>query len=188
MVLCLAGGSIGYVIGHINLPYHQGKMKIVASEPVETQLFYDTGRGFNEEESVKQVVYQAGVPVILDFSFPGRTICAIRFDPGKKPVQMEIHDIMLQYRGEPPFRVPLDSLVPSNDILSLEYDGLVLTIKTTAAANDPIVLLKRIGPAPHSSLLRNLIHILAGAGIALGVAFFSVWVYRMASSSGCRQG
>lgn len=177
-IFCLAGGILGYFIGHMDSSNHQITMKIEVTEPVETQLFYDTGSGFNEKESVKQMIYQTDEPVILDFSFPGQSIRALRFDPSRTPTQMKIHEITIRYREMNPFNVPLDSLVTANDILFQEYDGKILTIKTSATGKDPIILLTQIGSAPHSSLFKNLIHIVVCAGVALGVAFFSVCLYR----------
>ncbi|MGD1151734.1 MAG: hypothetical protein ABR911_02480 [Syntrophales bacterium] len=177
-ILCLTGGILGFFVSQADPPYHRVTMKIESSKPVETQLFYDTGKGFNENDSIKQVVYQTNIPVILDFSFPGRNIRALRFDPSRAPAQMKIYDITIRYRGEQPFRVPLNSLLPSRDIVSLQNDGNSLTLETTVTAEDPILLLTRIGPAPHTSKLRILMYILAGVVIALGIAFFFGWVYR----------
>lgn len=177
-ILCLTGGIIGYFASQTDPPYHRVTMRIESSKPVETQLFYDAGKGFNKNDSIKQVVYQTNIPVILDFSLPGRNIRALRFDPSRAPAQMKIYDITIRYRGEQPFRVPLNSLLPSRDIVSHQNDGNALTLETTVTAEDPILLLTRIGPAPHTSKLRILMYILAGAIIALVIAFFVVWVYR----------
>ena len=182
-ILCLTGGLAGYWVEKTSVPYHQMTMNILSSALVETQLFYDTGQGFNERESISQVVYSTDTPVALNFAFSGHTICGLRFDPGKNQVTMKIQDIVIHYHGKLPFRVPLDSLVPVRDIPFHQYDGRTLTIQTDSTAEDPMTLLRQIGPAPHSALMGSIAHTLAGATIALGIAFFFVWVYRNTSNN-----
>ena len=177
-IFCLTGGILGFFVSQADPPYHRITMRIESSRPVETQLFYGAGKGFNENESIKQVVYQTNIPVMLDFSFPGRNIRALRFDPSRSAAKIIIHEIILKYQGEKPFTVPLDSLTAVNDIKSLHYDGRALPVETTEAAQDPILYLSRIGPAPHAFKLRELLFILAGAIISLVIFFFVIWAYR----------
>ena len=177
-VFCLTGGILGYFISQADYSCCQVTMTIESSKPVETQLFYDTGRGFNESDSIKKVIYQANVPVILDFSLSGREFRGIRFDPSRSPAKIKIHEIILQYQKEKPFAVPLDSLTTVKDIKSLHYDGTTLTVEMTEAAQDPILNLSRIGPAPRLTPFKIIAWISTGAVIALGIAFLIVWVYR----------
>lgn len=177
-ILCLTGGILGYFISQADYSCCQVTMTIESSKPVETQLFYDTGKGFNENDSIKKVIYEANVPVILDFSLSGREFPGLRFDPSRSPAKIKIHEIILQYQKEKPFTVPLDSLTVVKDIKSLYYDRQTVTVETAEAAQDPVLYLSRIGPAPHASTLRTLLFIVAGAFTALGVAFFVVCVYR----------
>lgn len=146
--------------------------------PAETQLFYNTGKEFNENESLKKVIYQTNTPVTLDFDISGRTLHGLRFDPSRSPAKIKIHEIIIQYHAEKPFSVPLDSLKAVKDIKSLHFDGKILTVDTEEAVEDPILLLTRIGPAPHTSKLRILVYILAGVIISLAIASFIAWVYQ----------
>lgn len=177
-ILCLTGGILGFFVSQADPTYHRVTIRIESSKPVETQLFYDTGKGFNENDSIKQVVYQTNIPVILDFSLPGRNIRALRFDPGRSPAQIKIYEIVLKYQGEKPFSVPLDSLKAVKDIRSLHYDERAVTVEMAEKAEDPVLYLSRIGPARHASTARILLFIVAGAFIALGVAFLIVLGYR----------
>ena len=177
-LFCLIGGVWGYLLSREEQPYHQFMITIESTKPVETQLFYDTGMGFNEGESIKKVIYQANTPVTLHFDLSGRNIRDLRFDPSRSPVSMKILGIMIQYQGEQPFTVPLDSLIPAKNILSYQYEGKTLTFATTEAAKDPIFLLKMIGPAPHASMLRTIRFILAGAFVSLVMVLFIVCLYR----------
>jgi hypothetical protein len=182
-IFCLIGGVWGYLLSREEQPYHQFVITIESKKPVETQLFYDTGMGFNEVESINKLIYQANTPVTLYFDLSGRNIRDLRFDPSRLPVKMKILSVMIQYQGEQPFTVPLDSLIPAKDILLYQYDGKILTFVTTETAEDPIFLLKRIGPAPHASMLRTILFILAGAFVSLVIVLFIVCVYRSSQLS-----
>lgn len=178
IAVCLAGGIGGYLWSQKDPAYHEAIMTLESSVPAETQLFYDTGRGFNERESDRKVVYQAGVPVTLYFELSGANIRALRFDPSRSQAKIRIHELILKYRDDKSFAVPLDSLKAANDIQSLQYNGKVLTVETVDAAQDPILLLSRIGPAPRTTPLKIIARVLTGAVIALVLALLIVWVYR----------
>ena len=178
------GGVGGYFLsGPENAPL-QVLITLESSVPIETQLYYDTGKGFNEGESLKQAIYQANVPVTLDFDIPDRKLNGLRFDPGRSHARIKIFEILIQNnRKGMPFAVPLDSMTAARDIKSLQYDGRVLTVETTEAAQDPILLLDRIGKASESSILKTLLFSLGGAFAALAVALFILGVYRSSFDS-----
>ena len=177
-ILLMVGGASGYMLGQAEPYHHQAQVTLESSTPVETQFFYDTGRGFNENESMRQTVYRANAPSTLNFEFDGKKITGLRFDPAGSPARIRIHGIVVTYQREKPFAVPLDTLSAARDIQSLHYDGQTLNVETTGSAQDPILHLSRIGPAPMPSLFRTLSHIAVGAAITLGLAFFILWVYR----------
>ena len=178
MISVLTGGILGYFIGQADDPFHQVIITIESAIPSETQLFYDTGKGFNENDSIRQVIHQVDVPVVLDFGFSGHNLYGLRFDPSRSPVKMKISQIIIKYQKEKPFTVPLDSLTAVNDIKSVYYDGQTVTVETTETAEDPILYLSRLGPAPRSSTITIIAWILIGAVIALGVVLLFAWVYR----------
>lgn len=182
-ILCLTGGISGFFIGQADSPYHQVMITLESSVPAETQFFYDTGKGFNENDSLKKLIYHANAPVTLDFDLSGPNLYGLRFDPSRSPAKIKIYEIILKYQGENPFSAPLDSLKAVKDIKTLHFDGKMLSVETAEVVEDPILLLTRIGPAPHNSKLRVLMHILAGAIISLLIAFFVVWVYRNCMNS-----
>ena len=181
-VFFLAGGVFGYILSQPDHSHHQVMITLESSIPLETQLFYDIGRGFSENDSVKKVIYRVDVPVTLNFDLSG-PLNHLRFDPSRSPAKTKIYNIILKYRGEKPFTVPLDSLTAEKDIKSTSYDGKTLTVETTEAAEDPILYLSRIGPAPQSTPLKIIAWILTGAFAALVIAFFIVWVYRNSLNS-----
>ena len=178
------GGVGGYFLsGPENAPL-QVLITLESSVPIETQIYYDTGKGFNEGESIKQAVYQANVPVTLDFDIPDRKLIGLRFDPGRSHARIKIFEILIQNnRKGTPFAVPLDTLSAARDIKSLQYDGQALIVETTEAAQDPILLLGRIGKATEPSIARTTLFSLGGAFSALAVALFILWVYRSSFDS-----
>lgn len=177
-IMLMVGGASGYILGQAEPYHHQARITLESSTPVEAQFFYDTGRGFNENESIRQTVYRENAPSTLNFEFDRKKITGLRFDPAGSPARIRIHGIVITYHREKPFAVPLDTLSAARDIQSLHYDGQTLNVETTGTAQDPILHLSRIGPAPMPSLFRTLSHIAAGAAIALGLALFILWVYR----------
>ena len=184
VTLCLTGSLLGYFASRADRPNYQVLITLESSVPIETQLYYDTGKGFNEGESIKKVVYHSNVPVTLDFEILGPTLKNLRFDPGRSHARIKIFEILIQNnRKGTPFAVPLDSMTAARDIKSLQYDGRVLTVETTEAAQDPILLLDRIGKASESSILKTTLFSLGGAFAALAVALFILWVYRSSFDS-----
>jgi hypothetical protein len=179
----LTGGIFAYFISYANPPFHQIIMTIESSMPSETQLFYDNGKGFNEKDSSRKVIYQTDTAVVLDFSLTGPNLYGLRFDPSRSPAKIIIHEIIIKYQKEKPFTVPLDSLTAANDIKSLHYNGKTMTVETTEAAEDPVLYLSRLGPAPRLTLITIIAWILTGAVSASGIAFSIVWVYRNALNS-----
>jgi hypothetical protein len=173
----LTGGILGYFISYANPPFHQVIITIESSIPLEAQLFYDIGKGFNENDSGRKVIYQTDTAVVLDFSLTGPNLYGLRFDPSRSPGKVIIHEIIIKYQKEKPFTVPLDSLTAANDIKSLHYNGKTMTVETTETAVDPILYLTRLGPAPRLTPL-IIQRILTGAVIAYVIAFLIVWVYR----------
>ena len=56
VLFSMAGGVGGYFLsGTDNVP-HQVLITLESSVPIETQLYYDSGRGFNEGDSINQIV------------------------------------------------------------------------------------------------------------------------------------
>jgi hypothetical protein len=177
-IFCMAGGVGGYALNRTDSMPPRVLITLESSAPIETQLFYDTGKGFNENDSSRKVLYQVNVPVTLNFDIPGPKLNGLRFDPSRSPARINISEIIIKYQKEKTFAVPLDSLKAAKDIKSLRYDGRALTVETTGTARDPILLFTRIGQAPKPSIMRTILHVAAGAIITLGMAFFILWVYR----------
>jgi hypothetical protein len=182
--LSLAGGILWHLIGQNDYKYHQVIIILESSAPIETQLFYDLGKGFNENESIRKVVYQSDIPLTLQYDFSASNLYGLRFDPNRAPAKIKIHEIVIDYQDEKPFFVPLDSLKAVNDIKLLRYEGSILTVETSETTSDPILYLSVIGQAPRLSPFKIITWMLFGAAIALGIAVFIVWAYRNCLNEG----
>ena len=105
------------------------------------QLFWDTGRGFNEAQSVRQDFQPPPRRQILRFQLPREVpLRALRFDPLSSAGRLDVFSIRLvdQYLKVRRI-VPLSSLRAVRDIQNLETRDQKLVIQTTADARDPIL-------------------------------------------------
>ena len=175
ITLLLFGGASGYILGRAEEHHHQALITLESSKPIETQFFFDTGKGFNEKESNRKVIYQVNVPITIQCDFSGQQIEALRLDPSRSSARIKIHELILQYHKKRPFTVPLDSIVAARDIETMHHEGRVLILEVAENAKDPILLLRQIGPAPKSSKMRPIVSIIAKALFAFGIALFIIY-------------
>lgn len=175
VTLCLTGGLLGYFVTRAEEHHHQALITLESSQPIETQFFFDTGKGFNEKESNREVIYRVNVPITIQYDFSGQQIEALRLDPSRSPARIKIHELILQYHEQRPFTVPLDSIAAARDIEIMRHEGRVLILEVVENAKDPILLLRQIGPAPKSSKMRPIVSIIAKALFAFGMVLFIVY-------------
>ena len=72
---------------------------IVTSKPAMAQLFFDTGPGFNEKESIRLNYEPHQGLQTLRYSLPKKPLKALRFDPCEGEDQLEIRGIRLVDAG-----------------------------------------------------------------------------------------
>ncbi len=115
-------------------------MEIAANQPGLAQLYYDTGKGFNETES--EVVTYSGnsAKELISFSLPGKSVTALRFDPASNPVKMKIYSINGVFSsGE---SVPVDLLgVKARRYTKVTVTGDAIMVTGRIFNNDPGVLI-----------------------------------------------
>ena len=84
----------------IHLRHFYQSIHIVVDAKITTsdtyQLFYDTGKGFNEEESVKVQVFPSSNFQSVVFALPIVPISNFRFDPGSATKDVEIRQISFE--------------------------------------------------------------------------------------------
>jgi hypothetical protein len=112
---------------------------LVSGDPSQAQLFWDTGNGFNEAESVRQNHEPHQGQQTLRFLLPEKMPQRFRFDPRDNEGWLKIRGIRLVDAGQRTQAVlPLNSLLPERDIATLEAEPDGTTLKTAAGASDPI--------------------------------------------------
>ncbi|WP_314590274.1 DUF6056 family protein [Paenibacillus terrigena] len=103
------------------------------------QLFYDTGKGYNEEESTSVYVGNRLDGKELFFELPDRNIMHYRFDPGYKKDQLVKIKSMTLYNGSTTVEISGEKLInrfkPTNEINSVFMKDGILNIETLG--NDP---------------------------------------------------
>lgn len=145
-LISLASGALLWIDTSLASQALTLRLSVVSTVPSSAQVFYDTGRGFSEQESQIANVLQQGIPQTLTFPFPSGRVSAIRFDPlataGRmvitKAVVVDGNDIVMQ---ELPLLV--DAL---NQIHRIQPSGSGVTIETAASANDPGVQFRLASP------------------------------------------
>ena len=113
---------------------------LVCSGPASSQLFWDTGAGFNEAQSLRQT-YEPHLGLqILRFPLTAKPIRALRFDPSETEGKLLIRGIRIIDAGQNTRAVlPFDSLQAMREIASLKAGPTELVVETTPGSKDPIL-------------------------------------------------
>lgn len=115
------------------------ELDLISSGPSLAQLFWDTGNGLNEAESIRQDYEPHQGLQSLRFTLPAKPVKSLRFDPRDNQGRLEIRGIRIIDTGQCTSAVlPLDSLHAVRDIAKLETGTDVLTIEVTPEGKDPI--------------------------------------------------
>lgn len=135
------------------------------------QLYYDSGAGFNEQDSrtLRVQALPAASFEDLVFEFPARQLLDLRFDPTSIPAKVTIRDVRLTSGERTIVKFSEDDLLSFNQIASRSQAYHEVTFVTTANANDPGIRLRLRQYLPHKRLMsrRDLIGILLGNAILL---------------------
>ena len=177
VVLFLLGCLGGFIASRSGDDRCVFTVTVESDRPVETQLFYDTGRDFNEAESQRAVVYHRGQAVTLSFLVPGDKLRQLRFDPARSAAAMCIRHVAVTCDGRDPFIIPFEKLIPQQGIRLFRQDGGRLCFE--AEGEDPVLLIKEIGTQPQR-WVRSLVYSLGGGILTVVVSFFLAWLYKHA--------
>lgn len=106
----------------------------------QSQLFWDTGSGFNETESLRLDHERHSGEQVLRFPLPERGLKALRFDPPDGNTKLGIYGIRVVDGGQRTrLALPLTTLTTSREIARLEMKDDQLLIETNKDAQDPIL-------------------------------------------------
>jgi hypothetical protein len=172
-VLAIAVVS-GLVSSYVSLTHHQGtylQLMIKSSVSSDAQIFYDIGRGLNEDDSNVLPIEGGETFQTLRFLLPDRPIHLLRFDPLTEGGRVVLQGAFLfrgRGRGE---SLPLETLQPTNEIASTRFTSEGLVIETVPQAHDPQTIFEAkypILPERTSLISRVGLGLLWFLGIALG--------------------
>jgi hypothetical protein len=117
------------------------EFEVAVDHPSPAQLFWDTGPGFNETESVLRDYSPLAGFHPLRFPLPGVPIRGLRFDPLIAEGSLEIRQIQIVDANRRTCHVvPLSSLRAAQQIAAMEIKKDQLVIHTTPGGNDPITI------------------------------------------------
>ncbi|MEO6569236.1 MAG: hypothetical protein ABIO94_10785 [Opitutaceae bacterium] len=143
----------------VTKPGLQLEMDVRIDHPAYAQLFWDAGRGFNENDSVRKDYEVHTYLQTLRFPLPSAPLKQLRFDPLDGEAQIDIREIRIVDTGNRTrLTVPLDSLVFHQDILThvVHRDTMeTLEVKTQPGRKDPILLFAPATVAEISQLLQE---------------------------------
>lgn len=106
----------------------------------QSQLFWDTGAGFNETESLRLDHERHAGEQVLRFPLPERALKALRFDPPDGNTTLGVRGIRVVDAGQRTRLVlPYTALTASREIARLEIQDDQLVIETNKDAQDPIL-------------------------------------------------
>jgi hypothetical protein len=109
-------------------------------QPLAAQVFWDTGHGVNETESLRQKYEPHAALQTLRFPLPVGPIKGLRFDPLDGESHLVIRGLRIVDMVERTLAIlPLNSLQPQYQIASSKVADDMLTIETMKGAKDPIL-------------------------------------------------
>ena len=120
------------------------EFELEATGGTAAQLFWTSTLAFNEHDSAVVPLHQRpGAPDRVRFPLPSRPLELVRFDPLDGAGEILIHSMRVVDAGGRTVR-DIDPMVMSalNQIESLTPEGDAVRIRTTAGANDPMLLLR----------------------------------------------
>jgi hypothetical protein len=147
IVVCLLFFTISFITSFYlskNLTSSDSNVNLVIEIKTQTddayQVFYDTGKGFNETETVPYLVSGSSEFQRIEFPLPASNINSIRLDFGSNITQIQMKEIYLQTKKNQLIITPeFDS---KHDIGKFIVNNGITEITTTG--NDPFINTKDI--------------------------------------------
>ncbi len=116
------------------------EIDLTSASPTLTQLFWNTGDGFNEAASHQLPLERHQGLQTLRFPLPDQTLKALRFDPSVAEDRLLISGLRVtDAGGRTRATIPADSLQPGQAIHSRNLTAAGLRVQTARASDDPIL-------------------------------------------------
>lgn len=115
---------------------------VTVNDSALSQLFFDTGNGFNNKESDTVAIQTDGQSYSLSYELPHKKINNIRLDPLDGSGTIIISGVKLENHLHEEIPLDLKAIVPSHQIKSMHpLKNGALEIITGDQVNDPSILL-----------------------------------------------
>src|SRR5688572_14442409 len=122
-------------------------VQLTSSSPGTTQVFWDLGRGYIEQDSSRQPLKIEPEPVFYRYMIPMGSIRELRLDPIDGVGSFTFRNARVVDRNGNVVRAfAPEDFTAANEIARCEKQDDVLIVRTTAESRDPVLLLKL--PAP----------------------------------------
>lgn len=107
----------------------------------QSQLFYNTGSGFSEWESIRREVQADKGLQWTEFSFRSGTLLNLRLDPSEDVGTIRIEKIQLRRRNEASrWILPYEHWQPANQIAEWQVDQETGVLQFVSDGNDPYLI------------------------------------------------
>jgi hypothetical protein len=144
------------------------EVQIKSSVSSKAQIFYDIGRGLNEEDSQVLPLEARDTFQTLRFPLPEQPIRLLRFDPLIDPGRVVIRGATLAGGDSTAEKsIPIGTIRPTNEIISTELTPEGVAIETVPQAHDPQTIFQL--PYPIVLAHRSFISV-AALGLVLFIA------------------
>ena len=120
------------------------QLEMSSSVPSTAELFWDSGKGFNQRESVSVAVNvtDSAHPQSLTFLLPAANLRQFRLDPLTGSGVITISDVVVTFSGRIILRIPPQDILSSAQIASRLQHGGAVTFSTVAGAPDPSLVFR----------------------------------------------
>ncbi|HSU30972.1 MAG TPA: hypothetical protein VLJ11_07035 [Bryobacteraceae bacterium] len=149
-------------------------LELSSSTAGHAQLFYNTGKGFNEAESSTAPVSSHSLQSFqrLRFDLPSSTILGLRLDPLTTAGSCRLRNVVIRTRVQALLKIPAADIVPFNQIASRGTNNNEVAIVTNPNATDPGLLLRLQSPFDYKKIIgeEESRVFLGGCALFLGLA------------------
>lgn len=123
--------------------YYAFDITLTSTSPGTTQLFWDFGGGYGENNSSRQPLKIEPKPVVYRYMMPMGEIKALRFDPiDGGGFFRYAHAQIVDYRGRVVHRFAPSDFKAVQQIVSVETHGEEVQVQTAIDASDPVIELQ----------------------------------------------
>ncbi|MEO6568793.1 MAG: hypothetical protein ABIO94_08515 [Opitutaceae bacterium] len=118
-------------------------VQLTSTSPGSTQVFWDLGRGYIEQDSSRQPLKIESEPVFYRYMIPMGTIRELRLDPVDGVGSFTFRNArVVDRKGNIVRAFPPEDFTAANEIARCEKIDDVLVVRTTPESRDPVLLLK----------------------------------------------